>query len=416
MTAGSPLGLFDAIGIEIEHMIVQRGTLAVRPIADELLKRESGRYQMEVERGTMSWSNELALHVIELKTTEPVRDLVSVDHLFQDELRAMQRHLDPMDACLLPTGMHPWMDPHQELRLWPHDHSDIYAALNRIFDCRGHGWANLQSVHVNLPFANDEEFGLLHAAIRVILPLLPALAASSPASDGRLTGLMDTRLDTYRHNADRVPSVAGLVIPEAVFTRADYEDVILNPIYRDVAPLDTQGLLRHEWINSRGAIARFDRMAIEIRVLDVQESPFADLAVLAAVVSVVRAATEGRWLDPAALRTWPESTLSAIFLQAIRDGDQALIHDQDYLALFGYRRRRPCRMRDLWDHLIDSTLSAQWADAWRPWYATYSHEGCLARRISDALGETPSRDRLLGVYQHLAHCLADGGLFHAGDC
>ena len=33
---------------------------------------------------------------------------------------------------------------------------------------------------LNLPFSSDEEFGRLHAAIRLLLPLLPALAASSP--------------------------------------------------------------------------------------------------------------------------------------------------------------------------------------------------------------------------------------------
>jgi hypothetical protein len=32
-------------------------------------------------------------------------------------------------------------------------------------------------------------------------------------------------------------------------------------------------VLRHEWVNARGAIARFDRSAIEIRVLDVAECP-----------------------------------------------------------------------------------------------------------------------------------------------
>ena len=141
---------------------------------------------------------------------------------------------------------------------------------------------NLQSAHLNLPFANDEEFGRLHAAVRLVLPALPALAASSPLQDGRLTDFADTRLEIYRHNARRLPIVSGRVIPEPVFTRAEYERAARQPL-RAIAPLDPDGILQEEWLNARGAIARFDRGAIEIRVLDVQEHPAADLAIAWAV-------------------------------------------------------------------------------------------------------------------------------------
>ena len=410
-----PLGLFEGVGVELEYMIVDRATLAVRPIADELLKSVSGGYDMEVDRGLMSWSNELALHVIELKTTAPVPYLHGLGQAFQEQVAEVERQLEPLGARLLPTGMHPWMDPHLELRLWPHEHDDIYAAFDRIFDCRGHGWANLQSVHLNLPFANDEEFGLLHAAIRLILPILPGLAASSPLADGELTGLMDTRLDVYRHNADRVPSVAGQIVPEAVFTKADYERRILQPLYDDLAPLDPAGVLRHEWANARGCIARFDRMALEIRVLDVQECPAADLAVAAAVVGAVRALVDGRLAGKAVQRDWHEAALAAIFLDALRDGDQAIVHDEPYLRALGWPGPTPCRMGELWQHLVEMTTSASTDAEWQPWRELILAEGCLARRIRSATGASPSRARLTEVYRRLADCLHEGALFRADD-
>ena len=43
-------------------------------------------------------------------------------------------------------------------------------------------------MHVNLPFADDAQFARLHAAIRLVLPLLPALAASSPIAEGSVIG------------------------------------------------------------------------------------------------------------------------------------------------------------------------------------------------------------------------------------
>ena len=48
-------------------------------------------------------------------------------------------------------------------------------------------------------------------------------------------------------------------------SHAAYERDILQRIYSDLEPLDPEGVLRHEWVNARGAIARFDRGTVEIR-------------------------------------------------------------------------------------------------------------------------------------------------------
>src|SRR5262249_40857437 len=156
----------------------------------------------------------------------------------------------PHGARLMPGGMHPRMDPARETRLWPHDCNEIYQAFNKIFDCRGHGWSNLQSVHLNLPFADDEEFGRLHAAVRIVLPILPALAASSPIVEGRPTGAVDSRLEVYRGNSRRIPSITGHVVPEAVFSESGYRDEILAKLYADIAAHDPGGILQHEWLNA----------------------------------------------------------------------------------------------------------------------------------------------------------------------
>src|SRR5690606_28202248 len=107
----------------------------------------------------------------------------------------------------MPGGMHPWMDPLKETRLWPHQNQLIYNTFDRIFGCRGHGWSNLQSTHINFPFSTPEEFEALHAACRFVLPLIPALAASSPYFSGRRGPGLSTRLLVYRKNCSRVPSV-----------------------------------------------------------------------------------------------------------------------------------------------------------------------------------------------------------------
>ncbi|WP_304247701.1 glutamate-cysteine ligase family protein [Fibrobacter succinogenes] len=170
--------------------------------------------------------------------------------------------LKSINAMLLPTAAHPFMDP-AEMKLWPYDCLDIYETYDRIFNCKGHGWANLQSTHINLSFNGDEEFGKLHGAIRALLPLIPAIAASSPFLDSKYCGFLDGRIETYRHNQEKIPSITGKVIPEAVFTYKDYEEQIFNRVKADIAPYDPEHLLNHFFLNSRGAIARFDRGACE---------------------------------------------------------------------------------------------------------------------------------------------------------
>jgi glutamate---cysteine ligase / carboxylate-amine ligase len=408
------LRLFEGIGIELEYMIVDAKSLSVRPIADELLKQVGGGYELEVELGDVAWSNELALHVIEMKSNGPVPTLTGLADKFQSHVQRIQELLAPLGARLLPTAMHPWMDPNKELELWPHENDVIYQAFDRIFDCRGHGWANLQSMHINLPFSNDDEFGRLHAAMRLILPILPALAASSPVVEGQVTGVLDTRVDVYRNNARRVPSVSGAVIPEPVFTRADYERKLLAKIYHDLAPYDPEGTLAHEWANARGCIARFERMAIEIRLLDLQECPRADIAIAAAVVGTLRRWVAETGAQSAAQRSFGEQELVPLLTACTRDGDRAVLDHPKYLEALGYPKAGPARAGEVWRHLLSELDGVEPGFAeWKPTLDVILDEGCLARRILTALGPAPSRSRLEAVYRSLASCLDAGELFRA---
>jgi glutamate---cysteine ligase / carboxylate-amine ligase len=404
------LGLFQGFGIELEYMIVDATTLDVKPIADALIEAEHGSVESEIERGGFAWSNELARHVIELKTNGPAPALGDLAAGFAGELARIDALLEPLGARVLPTAMHPWMDAHREFVQWPHGYSEVYATFHRIFDCRGHGWANLQSQHVNLPFADDAEFGRLHAAIRALLPILPALSAASPFADGAHRGVLDTRLEVYRTNARRVPSVSGQIVPEPVFTRADYE-ALLESIYADLAPLDPEGVLRYEWVNARGCIARFDRMAIEIRVLDTQECPRADLAIAAAAAGVVRALCEPARQD--ALRALATEPLAAILRSTSAAGEAAKLDDRDYLRALGLSTE-PRSAGDVWAALIERhVLPDAGAAEHRPALDVLLGEGPLARRILRRTGPAPERELLRATYRELAECLRANRLFRA---
>ena len=410
MTARFTLPAFAGYGIELEYMVVDRVSLAVRPIADQLLRSLAGYDTADVERGTLGWSNELVRHVVEVKNVVPTAALVELPARFHDEIRSANAKLAAVDARLMPTAMHPWMDPATETVLWEDAGGEIYRTYDRIYDCRGHGWSNLQSMHVNMPFTGDEQFERLHAAIRLVLPLVPALAASSPFEDGRSQGFLDRRLENYRTLCARTPSVAGRIIPETARSRADYEARVLSPMYAEIAPLDPEGILRHEWLNSRGAIPRFDRDAIEIRLVDVQECPQADLAIAAAIVSSVRALYRETFSCLTDQQMVDTDALCDALLATIRDGDEAIIEHAAYLRALGLPEGS-AGARDLWRHLVDTSSDDTGGLWWRPAIDMILAQGPLARRILRATGSDVDRKRLHAVYGELCDCLDQGRMF-----
>ena len=111
MTSRVTIPAFAGYGLELEYMIVDRDSLAVRPLADALLPMLRARRR---PASPLDWSNELVRHVIETKNVAPTPALATLPALFADDLQQANALLAPMNARLMPTAMHPWMDPSTE--------------------------------------------------------------------------------------------------------------------------------------------------------------------------------------------------------------------------------------------------------------------------------------------------------------
>ncbi len=410
----SRLSLFQAYGIELEYMIVDRDTLDVRSITDELLKHELGEYGSDFENGIVTWSNELVMHVVELKSTKPEADFVALKKGFHENIKRINSNLQKWNAMLLPTAAHPFMDPATETKLWPHDNNEVYAIYNSIFDCSGHGWSNLQSTHLNLPFANEAEFAKLHAAIRLILPLLPALCASSPILSGKVSNYLDTRLTYYKTNQAKIPSITGHVIPEAIFSEDDYQDLIFHKIKKAIEPYDAEDILDPVWVNSRGAITRFDRGSIEIRIMDVQECPSADLAIVTLVIETLKAFADEKFISLQDQMTWQAEPLATLLDKTIAAGPKAVFENIDYLKIFGINNR--ASVREIWKAIISELMKDDHSPVkpWLPELNIILTKGTLSERILKSLKGDVSRESLLRVYRDLAGCVAENRMFVGG--
>lgn len=412
------LHLFQGYGVELEYMIVDRETLSTKPIADELLKHELGHYGSDFvsknssgENGIVTWSNELVLHVIELKSTKPEFDFDSLEKAFVENIKRINTILSQWNAMLMPTAAHPWVSPLHDAKLWPHDNNEVYEIYNRIFDCRGHGWANLQSTHLNLPFYDEVEFSRLHAAIRLVLPILPALCGSSPIIDGKFTGLLDTRLKYYKENQKKIPSITGEVIPETVFSEHAYQQTIYEKIKADIRRYDPDEILDPVWVNSRGAISRFDRGSIEIRLMDVQECPAADLAVLSLVIETIKSLVAENFISHEEQKQWPPEPLAAILEEGVEKAEHAVINNRQYLAVFGMKEK-PSTAGELWQHIHQQLRNNGDLLKREAALNTILNKGSLSTRIINALSGDFSLQSLTRVYQELSICLTENRMFY----
>ncbi|MGB8704169.1 MAG: glutamate-cysteine ligase family protein [Gillisia sp.] len=402
--------LFEVTGIELEYMLVGKADFKVAPVVDELFIEKTGEITSDVDNGKIEWSNELVAHVVELKTNGPTKELDNLDLLFSENIKEVNGLLSHLNAKLWPTGAHPLMDPHSEMKLWPHNYNEIYSLYNRVFDCHGHGWSNVQSIHINLPFFDDAEFEKLHAAIRILLPIIPALSASSPILDGKFTGFKDARMEMYKTNQKEIPEMTGMVIPEQVFDKESYYQQIFDPINKAIKPYDTEHLLDHHFLNSRGAIARFDRNAIEIRVIDIQESPAADIAIAILIIEALKLLISEEWITLEDQKSWNEKELFQLFNGVVQEAEASKIENLKYLNIFDLNRASSAG--EIWEKVY-KRVKTSISERHQKTIEFILENGSLSTRILKAVNNDFSKKNLHSVYEKLAECLQENTLFRS---
>jgi hypothetical protein len=263
------------------------------PIVDKIIKDFHGRVVNFVELSNFTFGKEIQLHVMEIKPNMPFRSPENFEETMHGAVLTLTDFLDnKYRAHLLGAGMHPLLKL-KETGVWPHRHKKIYEAYSKVFNLNQHGWLNIQSFQLNIPYSNQENAILLHNMLSEICAYLPAISASSPVYEGKFGENVDNRLCFYMLNQKEVSSVTGDVIPEYVSSFEQYEKEIIGRYSLDLAHAGVDGcLLYKDWVNSRGVIFRFDRKAIEIRVMDEQECVKSDVALSCFIRTLLRGLME----------------------------------------------------------------------------------------------------------------------------
>ncbi len=319
--------LFGGARVEIDYAIVDRESLEVRPIAD-LVLGAAGR----LELGPVNCGSASAKHLLVLAGSRSIEERSTLTADFQRAVREIDARLESHSAMLLPGGMHPFMASVAET-------------------------PNAQGARFDLPFRDASELDRLRVAARAVLPLVPALAASSPIAAGQPTGRLDTRIE-----------------------RDDLEP-----------------------------IAHRDRRAVELRIQDVAECPAADLAIAEAVIAAVQALYHEQFSTYADQRRLPEPPLADLLRDVARSGERAVVSDPRLLDVLGFpgRTTDAPKAGEVWTHLIEATLgdSAEHLLS-RARLDVILREGPLARRIL-------ARGEIRETYRELARCLVEGRMLRA---
>jgi len=256
---------------------------------DKIIKDFRGRIVNFVEQPHFTFGKELQLHVMEIKSNAPFRSPENFEETMHKAVLTLLDFLESKyKAHLLGTGMHPLLKL-EETGVWPHRDRQVYEVFSRVFNLNQHGWLNIQSFQLNIPYSKEEKAILMHNLLAEISAYLPAISASSPIYEGKLGECVDNRLHFYLTNQKEVPSVTGDVVPEYSFSFAQYRKEIIERYSSDLAKAGVHECLLHkDWVNSRGVIFRFDRKAVEIRIMDEQECVKSDVALSCFVRALLR--------------------------------------------------------------------------------------------------------------------------------
>ncbi|MCW4009751.1 MAG: glutamate-cysteine ligase family protein [Candidatus Bathyarchaeota archaeon] len=382
------------MGPEHEFSLVD-DALKPLPIADQVIKGYCGKIMNFVELPGFTFGKEMQLHVMELKANAPFQGPRVFEETMQKGVTTLAAFLKQRyGAHLLGAGMHPLLKL-DETGIWTHRHSKIYREYGKIFNLQQHGWLNIQSFHLNLPYQKEADGVLLHNLLANMCPYLPAVSASSPIYEGALHGKVDNRLAFYKANQQEVPSISGDVVPEYISSFDMYRKDVIGRYSRDLAAAGaSETILFKEWVNSRGVIFRFDRSALEVRMMDEQECVKSDVA----LSCFVRAALRG--LISGAPELLPHNLLVCDFNAVLDKGLDAEVQNP-----YGPTARHVCQ------HLFD----VAWQNAtdeeknYLPLVKRRLEEGNLSdvirQKVLKRAQRTDLTEAITDVYSTLIKCL-----------
>jgi gamma-glutamyl:cysteine ligase YbdK (ATP-grasp superfamily) len=393
-----PYRMLEVFGPEHEYSIVNE-ELKPLPIAEQMIKDYCGKNSDLVFQPRFNFGKEVAQHQIEIKAKKPFKQPEILEENMQLGVTTLLEFLNKKyHAHLLGTGMHPTLKLEETRARWPITRKpDTLQELKKIFDFKSHGWLNIQSFQLNLPYYNQKGAVILYNALTHLCAYLPAISASSPICEGNLGPNVDNRLHHYKIKMKEIPSITGDVVPDYITSLDQYRKEVVGSYQQDLANAGiAENIVHADWIDQRGLMFKLSRRAIELRIMDEQECIKSDVA----LSCFIRAAVRG--LIVKNNRLPPHELLVNDYNAIVKNGLSAEVMHPE-----GKTARQVCQ------HFFN--LASEYANESEHKYLWIVQkriaEGSLSElirdRVSNKAKKTTLKEAVVSVYTQLLEALAD---------
>jgi carboxylate-amine ligase len=146
-------------------------------------------------------------------------------------------------------------------------------------------------------------------------------------------------------------------------------------------------------------------------VVDIQECPKADLALVGLFSLLLKELIEEKYISYEEQKKFDENNLAGILLKTIKNAEFTMIDDIEYLKAFGVNSK--ISAGDLWKYIYNNISldpdiigSGELRNV-----ETILNSGTLASRIKKVIGNDLSRANLIKVYSRLADSLIKNEMF-----
>jgi hypothetical protein len=152
---------------------------------------------------------------------------------------------------------------------------------------------------------------------------------------------------------------------------------------------------------------RFQRNAIEIRVLDIQECPLADISIVYAIISALKSMIKSKWTSFDNLKNIDTTSLANVLLQIIKTGEETIISYKPLLKCFGVNES--ISAKEIWKKIIKEATDIP--ERYKKTLNTILEQGSLSTRIQKAI-TIPDQSNIEKTYRTLCTCLEKNHLFN----
>jgi carboxylate-amine ligase len=225
---------------------------------------------------------------------------------------------------------------------------------------------------------------------------LPAISASSPICEGKLSPNADDRLYHFEMKTQEISSTSCDVIPGYISSVDQFRRDFIGKYSQELANASAQEkLLHHERDMLRSHVFRFKREAIEVRIMDEQECIKSDVA----LSCFIRAAIRGLIAEKKELP--PHKLLTNDYNAIVKEGLKAKV-----LHPHGKTARQVCQyFFDLAsEHATENEKKYLWIIKRR------IKEGSLSELIRNRVlakeKKTTFREAVVSIYSELVKCLS----------